>query len=648
MSQLWPSINSSKRTSDSTRRSNSKINKLKLSLGLSSPKSYSNFKGTPSHLISTSILSSVSSIPKTLPDKCVNSSYGRKPFQAYSSVASKCSYRMDAALLIFGRIRKFIYKHFHIWRLAAGRSITAEKRNHSNKSLVIQVTISREKKRFHSISRSSVEQNCWSSSPKDFLKDSAFKRNEAKFEFGRGKTQNQPEVPFVKARSKVQDKDPPMRLSDFESPGPSQILQSFSSQKAFMKKQFKSFTSEEKQLFSFESGSERVHGPVRPVIRNFSYMAVERKRTLERVVKILDKCKEKRLSDCFFTIFAVFIFKLNFLKILAGMVKKLNLRMKVLFDGILKSQVRGQRWREANERKSRGFMSETESCRKAASSGSSWGADASKNPELILDLEKIKPNEINIRESYESLRKSIQEISSASSRNSDFRKNPRVYHHRAQKLHDLLSKLLSKLNFRLKSLSLSIIFSPYSDPSFHKNLKKLFEVSSRNLKSSVFFILKQINSSVNHKLKATKEFRKKFSKIFYFLTVKCFQQWKTQTFLFTSKDLRDLKAKTFESTFNSILKSNQRFGFLALKYFRKPEASRIKLSFKVKLIKAVKRISKHLNFFKAKAFQKFKYYRQEFKGNQNELQVVSSFVKIIKSKILRNFRYFFAKVSRFN
>ena len=279
MSQLWPSINSSKRTSDSTRRSNSKINKLKLSLGLSSPKSYSNFKGTPSHLISTSILSSVSSIPKTLPDKCVNSNYGRKHFQACSSVASKCSYRMDAALLIFGRIKKFIYKHFHIWRLAAGRSITAEKRNHSNKSLVIQVTISREKKGFHSISRSSVEQNCWSSSPKDILKDSAFKRNEAKFEFGKGKNLNQPEVQFVKSRSKIQDKDPPMRLSDIERSGPSQILQSFSSQKAFMKKQFKSFTSDEKQLFSFESGSERAHGPVRPVIRNFSYMAIERKRT---------------------------------------------------------------------------------------------------------------------------------------------------------------------------------------------------------------------------------------------------------------------------------------------------------------------------------------------------------------------------------
>ena len=303
MSQHWPSINSSKRTDDSTRRSTAKINKLRLSLGLSSPKSITNLKSTPNHFVSTSVVSSLSSVYRGLPDRYLSGSQSKRSLPSSSSVTKKCTYRLDAAVLIVSRIKKFIYKHFNIWKLSVGRYLAVERRNHSTKSLVIQVTVSREKKRFHSISKNSGDSQ-YSESPKSS---------------GKLSLQSQPQI-----RLTAPKKEPELRTEkkNFD----------LGSQKTFcQKKMFKSFGYEEKVFskFSFESG------PVKPFARNKGYGdLVGMRRKAQKVFDVLERRYKKNMEDCFFTIMALFVFKLNFLKILVKLTRDLKLRMGVFVEDI--------------------------------------------------------------------------------------------------------------------------------------------------------------------------------------------------------------------------------------------------------------------------------------------------------------------------
>jgi hypothetical protein len=323
-------------------------------------------------------------------------------------------------MLIVGRIRKFIYKHFHIWRLAAGRSITAEKRTHSHKSLVIQVTVSREKKRFHSISRSSVEQNNWSQSPKPVVKE------------------------------------PSLKLQDLESVSSSKVLQSLNSQKTLFKKQFKSFTNDERQLFSFD------YGPVRPVTRNFAYSGIDKRKKLEKFWNILSGNYRKSINDGFFTIFAVFILKLNFLKVLASLSRRLRVRMKRNFNRIV----------QEGENIRKGLFI----CRAMKDVGKRTVKGYFRSIILHLNV-KIGPKGRNIKDSYESLRKSIQEICLSSSRNSGFRKNPRIYHKKAEKFLETMKSFYFSHQKRLKTLVLSQIQSKF--PYIKKKVLKSYSNFSK-------------------------------------------------------------------------------------------------------------------------------------------------------------------------
>lgn len=596
MSQHWPSINSSKRTDDSTRRSTSKINKLRLSLGLSSPKSITNLKSTPNHLVSTSVVSSLSSVYRGLPDRYLSGSQSKRSLPSSSSIAKKCTYRLDAAVLIVSRIKKFIYKHFNIWKLSVGRYLAVERRNHSTKSLVIQVTVSREKKRFHNISKNSVDLQ-YNESPK------------SKGKFGLNyQPQNKLTVP-----------------KEFELKTEQKNLD-FGSQKTFyQKKMFKSFGNEEKVFskFSFESG------PVKPFTRNKAYGdSVGMRRKAQKVFGVLEKRYKKNMEDCFFTIMAVFVFKLNFLKILVNLTRKLKLRMGVFVEDIL---------RHADN-----IDMGLRMCRVLKSVGKGYLEEIFRKIVFSLNFNQKK----NIRDSCESLKKSIREITNSKARIERLR-NAQDLKFEKIKNFQVLMHLATKNSIKsVQRQALNLVFKA----GLKKTPQKKTEIYNKNSYeySSLLHIKKNSEQHDMRDRKVLKKLEKNIMKETRFRCRKCFEHWKGKINFVNGKDIYCLKTQTVFNILKEIFTGNLKFALGSIRMYRNYQVKVMKSGFKAKLLKAVKRISKHLNFFKAKAFQKFKCNRHktQIRRVESKYVTISQFVKILKGKVWKNFRYFYTKASQ--
>lgn len=617
MSSLWNSINSSKKTPDSISKCQRRASKPKFPIPATSPKSLSNTKTAPSYLISTSILSSMSSLHRApLEKNYLNMSTSKGPIKlpSYPSITAKCTYKIDAANLLAICIRKFIYKHFSIWRLGVFRSRAVEKRCHGNKSLVIQVTVSRqsrEKIRFQSISINR-----------------------------KGLEEKSPEYEVKRADRYSMDSPGPMKITDLDQTieTSDKIFRSYGSRGYSPSRNsselrcLSSQSIKKSECYGLNSINSYKQSPVNDKSSLWGFKLACCK-DLDKILKMLIIKTKKSAFHTLLNTFNTYKKAIKLYKTLILLAKNKKKPVLISLSKFAKAKI----FLESLQRKllkifrTQKFMS-------------------------FLSLKSVQKSKISrskeasFEESFKSLKNTLAEISSSKKRIEKFHRNLTKYQTKAVELEKMLEKIVERRTCRWGSLILIQIFEN-PDPKFYKNA--VFDISGAlcKLVYRTFWVrvagyARQrawVRKTVGYMLKV-------ISKDVEFRVNKSFFVWKEQYRLSHVDSFEHLKVATIINTLGNVFFIVKCQIFRMLKLYsplkNKRQISKKPANMKKSLLQLLKRSNKHLLFAKSRAFHMLKYTSATILPRHEPKQkIISQLFRVLSRKFSNVFRYFHYRVA---
>ncbi|OMJ84996.1 hypothetical protein SteCoe_13767 [Stentor coeruleus] len=616
MSSLWNSINSSKKTPDSISKCQRRTSKPKFPIPATSPKSLSNTKTAPSYLISTSILSSMSSLHRgPLEKNYLNMSTSKGPIKlpSYPSITAKCSYKIDAANLLAICIRKFIYKHFSIWRLGVFRSRAVEKRCHGNKSLVIQVTVSRqsrEKIRFQSIS----------------INRKGLEEKSSEYEVKRPDRHSMDSP----GPMKITDLDQTIETSDknflsYGSRGYSPLRNS-SELRCLSSQSIK-----RSESYGLNSINSYKKSPVNDKNSLWSFKLACCK-DLDKILKLLIIKTQKSAFRTLLNTFNTYKKATKLYKTLILLAKNKKKPALISLSKFSKAKIFLESLQQKlvkifRSQKLIGFLS-LKSIQKSKIS---------------------KSKEVSFEESFKSLKNTLAEISNSKKRVEKFHRNLTKYQNKAVEMEKILEKIIWRKTCRWGNLILVQIFEN-PDPKFIKNA--VFSISEAlcRLVYRTFWVKVVGYARVRVRIRKTLGYMLKIiSKDVEFRVNKSFCVWK-ECYRFSHADsFEDLKVATIVHVLGNLFFIVKCRVFKILKLcsqLKNRDPIRKKpVNMKKSLLQLLKRSNKHLVFVKSRAFHMMKYTNTVILPRSEPRQkVISQVVRVLSRKISNVFRYFHYRV----